>query len=64
MKRRDFIKLLGGACAIPTFSVARSQEKSDAPVASGFWLMTAFWPIQMASQIGAPFLGNLLPAAL
>ena len=26
MERRDFIKLVGGACAIPTFSVARSQE--------------------------------------
>jgi putative ABC transport system substrate-binding protein len=26
MKRRDFIKLIGGACAIPAFSVARSQE--------------------------------------
>lgn len=30
MKRRDFIKLLGGACAIPTFSVARSQEAGRA----------------------------------
>jgi putative ABC transport system substrate-binding protein len=26
MKRRDFIKLVGGAFAIPTFSAARSQE--------------------------------------
>jgi putative ABC transport system substrate-binding protein len=26
MKRRDFIKLVGGACAIPTFSAAWSQE--------------------------------------
>jgi putative ABC transport system substrate-binding protein len=26
MKRRDFIRLTGGACAIPVFSVARSQE--------------------------------------
>src|SRR5215471_7513118 len=26
MKRREFIKLVGGASAIPAFSVARSQE--------------------------------------
>ena len=26
MKRREFIKLIGGTCAIPAFSVARSQE--------------------------------------
>ena len=26
MKRRDFIKIVGGACAISAFSVARSQE--------------------------------------
>jgi len=31
MKRRDFIKLAGGACAIPAFSVARSEEAGRTP---------------------------------
>jgi putative tryptophan/tyrosine transport system substrate-binding protein len=31
MKRRDFIKIVGGACAIPAFSVARSQEVGRTP---------------------------------
>jgi putative tryptophan/tyrosine transport system substrate-binding protein len=31
MKRRDFIKLVGGACAISAGSVARSQEAGRAP---------------------------------
>jgi putative ABC transport system substrate-binding protein len=31
MKRRDFIKLVGGACAISAVSVARSQEAGRTP---------------------------------
>src|SRR5712671_3604532 len=31
MKRRDFIKLVGGACAISAVSVARSQETGRTP---------------------------------
>ena len=31
MKRRDFIRLVGGACAIPAFSVARSNEAGRTP---------------------------------
>jgi len=63
MKRRDFIKLVGEACAIPAFPVARSQEVART---RRIRILTydLIWPIHMAGQIGPPFLMNSLPAAL
>ena len=64
MKRRDFIRLVGGGVRDPSvLSCSVAGSRADA-VASGFWLMTGFWPMRMARQIGAPFLRNSLPAAL